>query len=124
MEIKFNRHELLTLKAKIKGLAAEGARTHKILKTKSGPERDRYWHLKRKIGVETRHYLIAYAILRGVPYDQIEPNSDYDKAYWDLDRPKIVQIVKDHCPGYLFRKDYTLDKVKEYLSPLEQKKVA
>lgn len=101
----YNRNQLLKLKAKIKGLAAEGCHTHQILRTKKGPERDRYWQLKREIGKETRHYLIAYGFLRGKTFREMEPNADLSSARWNISSSRIVDIIKlekGHYTGWTY----------------------
>jgi len=71
----YNRRQLLTLKAKIKGLAAEVKKTREILQTKSGDAKYYLWQIKREIGLETRLHLIAYGLLRGKRFSEIEPNT-------------------------------------------------
>jgi hypothetical protein len=114
----FTKHQLLTLKAKIKGLAAEGGRTRGILQTKTGEARDHYWNLKRSIGKEARYHLIAYGLLRGKDYSQIEPNSDKHLLYWNLDFSYLLQVIHNHCPGY--HSLWTPKVVKDKLFPIEK----
>jgi hypothetical protein len=121
MKIYFTRDQLLTLKAKIKGLAAEGSRTRCILQTKKGESRDHYWNLKRSIGREARYHLIAYGLLRGKLYSNIEPNSNKSLLYWSLDFSYLLQVIHNHCPynsGY-----WTPKRVKDKLFP-DQKEAA
>jgi len=111
----YNRKQLLTLKAKIKGLANEGRRTREILQTKSGDTKWNLWQIKREIGLETRLYLIAYGLLRGKRFSEIEPNTkvcsalpkhpkplDYQHYfYWESDFPwqRLLDIIRANCPG-------------------------
>jgi len=46
--------------------------------------RDRYdlWDEKRSYGSVTRALLLAYALLRGVPYRVVEPKSDPHTMWW------------------------------------------
>lgn len=116
----YNRNELLTLKAKIKGLAQEGARTHQILRTKKGLERDRYWCLKRQIGLEARHYLIAYALLRGKTFQEIEPKANLTLAQWKISAPRVADIMKLEKPY----NGWTWESVREHIFPKSQKEAA
>lgn len=111
----YNRRQLLTLKAKIKGLAAEGKRTREILQAKSGDARYHLWQIKREIGLETRLHLIAYGLLRGKKFSEIEPNTrvaskipsnpsplDYQLYFfWLSDFPweRLLQILRVNCPS-------------------------
>lgn len=95
---KLNKRELLTLKAKIKGLAEEGARCYKFIHRSSGKKRAKHREIKRSIGLEARYHLIAYGLLRGVDYNKIEPNSNKDKmASYMFNYGYLSQICKRHC---------------------------
>lgn len=63
---------LQVLRAKIRGFQAAGSTIASRI-TKSQKERkSRLWDAKRRLGLHCRHHLIAYGLLRGIPYDQIE----------------------------------------------------
>jgi hypothetical protein len=64
------RHEL---KTRIKDLAAEGRALRGRIQTTSGPERHALWNEKRRVGRRARAALLAYAFLRGVPHERMEP---------------------------------------------------
>ncbi len=98
--MKLKKQQLLTLKAKIKGLADGGARCRKFIGATSHKARDRHWNEKRSIGKEARYHLIAYGLLRGLEYDIIEPNSNKDhlKSLWVFDFNYLAQIIQHHCP--------------------------
>lgn len=70
---------LRVLKAKIKGLEAEGRRIRKKIERSEGTERDRLWRLKRELGYVTRCHLLAYALLRGKPYAAVERKSLFQR---------------------------------------------
>lgn len=98
-----NKKQLLTLKAKIKGLAAEGSRTRKFINSSTGEKRWSHWQTKRWIGEDARLYLIAYGLLRGVPYDKIEPNvsrEKYSKLINDWDLRKLLSIINLYTNPY------------------------
>ncbi len=92
------KKELLTLKAKIKGLASEGRRTRKFIHRSKGIKRFDFWNIKRTIGKEARYHLIAYGLLRGLLYDSIEPNSDRDRLKdYLFSYSYLAQIIQRHC---------------------------
>ena len=66
------KNRLILVKAHIKGLAAEGQRTRKYIDRSVKEKRDSFWRLKREIGVDARNYLLAYGLLRNVPYSLME----------------------------------------------------
>lgn len=96
-EIK--KENLLTLKAKIKGLAEAGRKCNEFITHTHGLVRASHWDIKRSIGQEARYHLIAYALLRGRLYNEIEPNSNKDKVK-SLDFNYIAQICQRHCYWY------------------------
>lgn len=93
------RIELLTLKAKIKGLAEESHRIRRLMRDKTGDDRFYLWNLKRSVGKEVRYHLLAYALLREIPYSKIEPNSnkDYLRQPCHFNYSYLLQIVQHHC---------------------------
>ncbi|KKN65752.1 hypothetical protein LCGC14_0478910 [marine sediment metagenome] len=91
-----NKAQLISLKGKVKGLAKEGLRTRKFIKASRGDRRDYYWDMKRATGVEARYHLLAYGLLRGLTYDEIEPNSNKEKMVY-FDYGYLAQICQRHC---------------------------
>ena len=92
------KQQLLSLKAKIKGLAEGGIRCRKFIQASKGDERYRRWNEKRALGQEARYHLIAYGLLRGMAYDKIEPNSNKDMlASYNFDYNYLAQICQRHC---------------------------
>jgi len=74
------------LKNKVKDLAAEGTRIRGEIRTlawtddnpprrrpETGPERSSLWEDKRYVGFSARLTLLAYGLLRGLPYKAMEP---------------------------------------------------
>lgn len=95
---KLKKQQLLTLKAKIKGLAEGGCRCRKFINATSHETKAHHWDEKRSIGREARYHLIAYGLLRGLEYDTIEPNSNKDMlASWLFDFNYLAQICQRHC---------------------------
>lgn len=112
---KHTKQFLISLKAKIKGLAAEGRRTHsEFIANSKGDKRTAYWNLKRSIGVEARYHLIAYGLLRGLPYSLIEPNSGKKSEYF-FNYEYIAHICQHHC-FWLHKKLWTVDYIKQLMT--------
>lgn len=87
--------ELLVLKSKLCGLEHTSRKFRKRIIKSSG---DRRWQLRYRkmcLGVYTREHLIAYGLLRGVPYSRIEGKCG------DKNQPHaaaIHAIVQAHAP--------------------------
>jgi hypothetical protein len=79
-------YERIVLKAVIKGLAVEGQRTRKFINRTSKDVRYGHWSLKRKIGEQTRMYLLAYAFLEGRSYRSVEPYTELHEISGVLSR--------------------------------------
>lgn len=88
-----NKKELLTLKAKINGLAAEGSRTRGFINKSVGDKRWENWQTKRKIGFEARLHLIAYSLLRGMTYSYVEPNVSLESWQWLIGNIDYLQEI-------------------------------
>jgi len=54
------------------------------------------------VGIDIRHHLLAYALLRGTPYAALEPRCRLD----NLPQAKsILQIIQAHMPGHLLNEE-------------------
>jgi hypothetical protein len=109
----------ILLVGKIKGLSSESKHTRQlIIKAKSKFSEKKIWrhaYIKRVIGSDIRHHLLAYAFMRGKPYHSLEkkcqkgfglgPNAD-----------TILQIVHAHLPFRQYKENWTLDKVNAWLA--------
>ncbi len=63
---------LQVLRAKIRGFQSAGSTiTSRIAKSEK-ERKNRLWNEKRALGNHCRHHLVAYGLLRGVPYGKIE----------------------------------------------------
>lgn len=83
---------LQTLRAKIRGLHAAGSTVSRRISKSEKERRYCLWQLKRQLGDDCRHHLIAYAILRGVAYDKVERCSKEN-----LPNPqRVLDIVEVH----------------------------
>ena len=93
--------KLLTLKAKIKGLAASGLKTRELINKSTGKKRDGHWNIKRLIGQETRYHLIAYGLIRGKSYNEIEPNSNKERIkYYNFNYLSEICLRNGSGPKY------------------------
>jgi hypothetical protein len=84
---------LLRLKAKVKGLAAEAAKTRELIRKSRGKKRHLLWHTKRFIGTDARYHLLAYGLLRGIPYEKMEPKTS-DLGNFDFNY--LLSIMHGH----------------------------
>jgi hypothetical protein len=103
---KYYRHFLV---AKINGLSDKSQQLRSQIKKAKKDEKA--WSLcsiKRSVGSQSRHHLLAYAALRGVFYKVLEPRCRIDN------KPSaglILQIIEAHnVPGV-----WTLERVKAWL---------
>lgn len=103
--------KLRVLKAKIRGLEAEGRSIRAHITRSSGSHKDQLWRLKRELGNYTRAHLIAYGLLRGVPYAKIESNSASM-----IDLKVIHDVITDTLPSWK-RREWTVDRVRDLIWP-------
>ncbi len=90
--------ELQALKAKIRGFEAEAGSIRKRINKSSGDKRCALWQKKRRLGEYTREHLIAYGLLREIPYERIERKSD--DAQHPLNFDSILEIIHSHTPRW------------------------
>ena len=103
---------LICLKAKIKGLAEAGSRSRKLINATAEEKRGGHWSMKRKIGVDARHHIVAYGLLRGISYEQIEP---WCGVFNPPSAETVLNIIQQHSSWYDKNK-WTLDVVKDKLA--------
>jgi hypothetical protein len=106
---------LQILRAKVRGLQAAGA-TFALHISKSEKERkNHFWNEKRKLGLHCRYHLVAYGLLRGIPYEQIEKCAPENKL-----NPKLLfEIIKSHATWQqlTYAPQLDLERVKLLLTP-------
>lgn len=107
--------KLRVLKAKIRGLEAEGRSIRAQINRSSGSRKDQLWLLKRELGYYTRHHLIAYGLLRGVPYESIEPRT----ATVYMNFVLVHEIITDSVQLW-HKKDWTVERVYKLLARQKQ----
>lgn len=71
---KIYKNQVITLRAKIKGLQIVGSEYQKKISLTTANKRNSLREEKRLLGEETRYHLLAYAFFRGIPYKKVERN--------------------------------------------------
>lgn len=98
---------------KIKGLAEQAQHTRLLIK--KATKEERVWDLcmtKRALGIDTRHHLLAYSLLKGKPYRLMEGKCRAD----NLPNPEVIfKIMEAHENRYSFERLWSLEKVKAWL---------
>jgi hypothetical protein len=105
---------LQVLRAKIRGLQAAGTSLHNRIRKAKGPKRNELWNEKRRLGCYNREHLIAYGLLRGVPYRSIERCAKENRP----DAQRVFELMRTHGDWKVAR-ELTVDRVKELLEPPE-----
>jgi len=82
--MRLKKKDLPGLRAEIKRLADEGRAYHSRIRAARGPERHALRMEKKDVGEGARVLLLAYALLRGVPYRALEARcrEDVDGRGW------------------------------------------
>lgn len=101
---------LQVLRAKIRGLQIAGEAIRRYIQKSFGLKRHSLWQQKRSLGVYSRYHLVAYGLLRGIPYDRIEKCDENNR----LDPIGLFELMKAHAPWQLDH-ELTLDRVKVLL---------
>jgi len=83
---------LQVLRAKVRGFQASGqSLTHLISKTEK-ERKSNLWNKKRDLGKFARLHLIAYGLLRGIPYERIEKCAKDNRP----NPQQVFEIIKEH----------------------------
>lgn len=104
---------LQVLRAKIRGFQAAGISLHNRIRKAKGSKRDKLWNEKRRLGCYSREHLIAYGLLRGVPYWKIERCVKKNNK---PDATKVFELMRTHG-SWKVTWELTIDKVKKLLTP-------
>ena len=103
--------ELLVLKSKVCGLEHS---SHKFRRRIAKSKGDRKWKLqfrKAVLGSFTREHLIAYGLLRGVPYEKIEGKCATGN---EPNVFRVSDIIRAHVPSYE-QKQWSTERVTDLL---------
>lgn len=102
---------LQVLRAKLRGFHAAGTTISSRISRSEKERKHKLWDAKRELGSHCRYHLVAYGLLRGVPYDQIEKCATQNKL-----NPKVVlEIMLAHA-DWKQRKGLDLAKVESLLT--------
>ena len=104
---------LQALRAKIRGFHASGSTISSRISKAHKEKKNRLWELKRALGTECRHHLIAYGLLRGVPYHEIERCAPNNRP----NAREVLAIMQAHNTGFpgVPRQTYDLAAVERLL---------
>jgi hypothetical protein len=114
---KLHSYERMRLIARIKGLAQQTAHIKKVFRNKSfDPNSWDYNSHKKYLGEDARNHNLAYAFMRGVPYNKIEP-----KSHTKPHARSIAQIVvQTHgISSWAWQDTYTTE-IKKWIDPTYQ----
>lgn len=92
---------LQVLRAKIRGFQSTGATISARITKSEKDRKNRLWNQKRALGSHCRAHLVAYGLLRGVPYDQIERCAPNNKL-----SPKVVLAIMEAHNGWDSKRGY------------------
>lgn len=101
---------LQVLRAKLRGFHAAGSTISSRISKSEKERKNRLWDAKRSLGTHCRHHLVAYGLLRGVPYHQIERCAPNNKP----NAQTVLEIMLAHA-DWQQRKGLDLDRVKMLL---------
>lgn len=93
----FKKKDLYILKAAINGFSGESRRIRaKEIHPKSLDEKAQGWHRKRELGWHSRYHQLAYALMLGKRYDEVEKNRPLYFNDWETKAAinEIINIVK------------------------------
>lgn len=109
---------LQVLKAKIRGFEAEAMSLRKQINRLTGEKRCPVWERKRALGTYTREHLVAYGLLRRIPYQKIEQKVGKENP---LDLDAVLEVIHVHV--YRFeRQKWTKERLSELVSRVEAPK--
>lgn len=83
---------LQILRAKVRGFHVTGTTLQSRISKAKGAKKSKLWELKHRLGNQARYHLVAYGLLRGVPYDRIERCDPNNK----LNPEKLLEIMVAH----------------------------
>lgn len=87
---------LQILRSKIRGFHASGSTISCRIGKAEREKKNRLWGLKRALGTECRHHLIAYGLLRGIPYHQIERCATNNRP----NAREVLAVMQAHNTGF------------------------
>lgn len=83
---------LQVLQAKVRGFEAAGSTIMRRIRKESGVRRHALRLQKRQLAVHSRLHLLAYCLLRGVPYLQVERCAENNRP----DPQRLFEVAQAH----------------------------
>ena len=83
---------LQVLRAKLRGFGDTGASITSRISKSEKERKHSLWNQKRLLGKHCRYHLVAYGLLRGLPYEQIERCAENNR----LDPQLVLDIILQH----------------------------
>lgn len=102
----FMKIELQVLKAKIRGFEIESQKIRRQIRKEKGVRRCPLWQRKRELGSYTRNHLLAYGILREIPYNKLERNAQ------SINIDAILDVIHTHV-RYFERSKWTKERLEK-----------
>lgn len=103
MEKLLDSRNKVCLVGKIKGLSEESKRSNKKFN----------FYIKNYLGLNIRHHLLAYAILKGLDYKSLEKSCRKDNK---PNSKLILEVINCHIIDYYKNKFWTIEKIDQWLS--------
>lgn len=110
--------KLQALRAKVRGFQAAGESIRNRINKSRGLKKNRLWWEKRELGRVNRVNLIAYGLLKAVPYENIERCSENNRP----DPKEVLRVVLEHV-SWEQRKQFDLAKIEALLTVTSPKPV-
>ncbi len=94
-----DRIALGCVKKRIRELSDEGRSKNALIAASSGADRHAARQAKSGIGATARVLLLAYAMMRGVPYEKLERRTR--TTPWGVVRilDDVSEVIGEHAPG-------------------------
>lgn len=102
---------LQVLRAKLRGFQASGSTIASRITRSHKERKNRLWESKRRLGLHCRYHLVAYGLLREVPYERIERCAPENK----LDPQTLLDIMLVHA-SWQQRQTLNLENIRKLLS--------
>jgi len=83
---------LQVLRAKLRGFGDTGASITSRISKSEKERKHKLWNQKRLLGTHCRLHLVAYGLLRGIPYERIERCADNNQ----LNPQLVLEIMLAH----------------------------
>lgn len=103
---------LQVLRAKLRGFQAAGTTIASRISKAQKERKTRLWESKRSLGPHCRYHLVAYGLLRGLEYAQIEKCAPNNR----LDPRLVLEIMLAHA-SWQQKCELNLERVTQLVTP-------